>query len=219
MQSAIEDAIRKITAHEVSVVGCGRTDTGVHALYYVAHFESDAVIPDSFNYRLNAVLPPDIAILDSMQVPDAFHARFSALSRTYLYKIHFAKNPFLIHRSWFQHRIPDVEAMNRASELLMTFDDFACFCKQGGDNKTTRCRIMEAVWNQTGDQLQFTIRADRFLRNMVRAIVGTLVEVGNHELELEELREIILSGNRSMAGTSVPAHGLYLSDVRYPDEH
>ena len=215
VQSMIENALKKITGSAIELTGCGRTDTGVHAKCYYAHFELDRKPDKEIVYKLNSVLPPDIAIAYCKRTDNSFHARFDAVSREYRYFIHSQKNPFLINQSYFVSKTLDLEAMNKACEILMEYEDFASFCKKGADNKTTLCKLMEARWEQKKDQLVFTIKADRFLRNMVRAIVGAMVDVGLNKLSLEDFRKIIEAKNNQFTGTSVAACGLYLWDVRY----
>lgn len=215
VQEIIETAYKKITGFDIELTGCGRTDTGVHAKCYYAHFELDEKPDKEIVYKLNSVLPPEVAIEYCKKAEDSFHARFSAISREYRYFIHFQKNPFLINQSYFISKKLDVERMNKACEILKGYDDFASFCKKGADNKTTLCQLMEAKWEQKKDQLIFTIKADRFLRNMVRAIVGAMVDVGLHKLSLDDFREIIEAKNNQFTGTSVAACGLFLWDVRY----
>jgi tRNA pseudouridine38-40 synthase len=215
VQAEIENALKIIAGEKIGIVGCGRTDTGVHAKFYVAHFETEVEFKSNVVYTLNAILPEDIAILDLKKVGDDFHARFSAISREYQYFIHFHKNPFLTGNSWYVNKQLNIELMNKASEILSEYQDFASFCKLGADNKTTICEIQQASWQISDNQLVFTIRADRFLRNMVRAIVGTLMEIGLERMSLIEFRAVIESKNRQNSGTSVPAHALYLTDVKY----
>jgi len=215
VQSMIENALKKVTGLEVDIMGCGRTDTGVHAACYFAHFKLDDEPDSELVYKLNSVLPNDIAIEQCKKADANFHARFDAVSREYRYFIHFQKNPFLINQSYFVSKKLDVERMNKACEILKEYDDFASFCKKGADNKTTLCQLMEAHWEELNHQLIFTIKADRFLRNMVRAIVGAMVDVGLHKISLEDFKNIIEAKNNQFTGTSVAACGLFLWDVRY----
>jgi len=215
IQQTIENVLNILMGKKVEVVGCGRTDTGVHALCYYAHFINDSHPEVTFVYKLNAMLPPDIAIAYCRETDEDYHARFSAKTREYKYFIHDHKDPFLINRSWFFHQPLDLDAMNRACTILMEYDDFASFCKKGADNKTTLCKIYHAQWIKEENRLVFIIRADRFLRNMVRAIVGTMVEIGLHKLDMHEFRLVIEGRDRGNSGASVPACGLYLTDVTY----
>ena len=202
----------------IEVVGAGRTDTGVHAAYYVAHFDTAAPLTDldQVVYKLNKVLPTDIAALGLRAVSDDMHARFSARSRAYRYYIEPTKNPFTTHTAW-QYGVPlDIERMNRAAEVLLTERDFTSFAKLNSNNKTNICRVTEARWERMEDGvLRFTIRADRFLRNMVRAIVGTLVDVGRGRYTEEEFADIVRSRDLSRSSGGAPAEGLFLCEVTY----
>lgn len=201
----------------IETLGCGRTDTGVHASTLFAHFDMDGLIAvDQYTKSLNAILPHDIAVKRIIPVHADAHARFDATLRSYQYHIHFDKNPFLINLSWQIKDKPNVDLMNQAATIIMEYIDFSCFSKSNTQVKTNNCKISRAEWVWDGDKLIFHISADRFLRNMVRAIVGTLLMVGHEEISPEGIRQIIQSQNRSQAGTSVPACGLYLTEVRYP---
>lgn len=217
LQQTIQRCLSTILRQDIGIVGAGRTDTGVHAAYYVAHFDMEGEISDTsdFVYHLNAILPDDISISKAERVEDGAHARFDAVSREYKYYISLSKNPF---RREYSCRLPyplDLEKMNIAAAALLDYEDFACFAKLHSNNKTTICHIEYAFWQQEDDMLIFNIRADRFLRNMVRAIVGTLIDVGRGKISMERFHEIIESGSRSSAGTSVPPQGLFLTDVKY----
>ncbi len=220
VQQTITNAMNDILGRKISLTGCGRTDTGVHATEYYAHFEVEEEIGgeglEHLNFRLNSYLPKDIAIYDIYPVEAGMHARFSALSRTYKYYIHTRKDPFLLDNSWFVYGLDDIEIMNRGSKLLLEYEDFTSFSKLHTQTKNNICHISHALWEREDHRLIFTITADRFLRNMVRAIVGTLVDLGNHKIDLEGLRKIIESHDRSAAGQSVPAQGLFLNRVVYP---
>ena len=218
VQQTVERALSTLLRAETEIVGAGRTDTGVNASYYVAHFDCDRPIDDTERlvYKLNLILPPDIAVGHVAAVADDAHARFSACEREYRYYVERRKNPFTRHTSW-QYYVPlDVDAMNLAAALLPTFDDFTSFAKLNSNNKTNICRISAAGWRESGDVLRFTIRADRFLRNMVRSIVGTLVDVGRGRYTVGEFGEIVASRDLSRSSAGAPAQGLFLSDVRYP---
>ncbi|MCB9252850.1 MAG: tRNA pseudouridine(38-40) synthase TruA [Flavobacteriales bacterium] len=215
VQDCLEDSLTRLLGRSVETIGCGRTDTGVHAKCYYAHFDCDTPLPSSFKQSLNAMLPVDIAIQEQYTVPEEFHARFSATEREYKYYMHFEKDPFLNDLSLYQKRVPKIESMNKASKILFNYNDFECFSKKGADNQTFRCEIRKAEWTNENSQMVFTIRADRFLRNMVRAIVGTLLEIGYGKMEIVDLHTIIKAGKRQNAGTSVQACGLYLTDVLY----
>lgn len=197
-------------------MGAGRTDTGVHAKEMYAHFDFESPF-DTKNliHKLNSFLPKDIVIYDIIPVQNEAHARFDATKRTYEYHINTFKDAFLQDKSWYYHHELDLNLMNEASKLLFNHTDFQCFSKVNTDVNTFDCTIYEAHWQQENDKLVFTITANRFLRNMVRAIVGTLVFVGLHRITLEEFDNIIANKNRSEAGFSVPAHGLYLTKVEY----
>lgn len=199
------------------MMGAGRTDTGVHAKQMFAHFDTEETLESDFLVaKLNSYLPKDIVIYRIIQVSEAAHARFDAVKRTYEYHIHTYKNAFENESSWYFFQNLDLEKMNSAAKMLFDFQDFQCFSKVNTDVKTYNCKIIEANWQQKGEKLIFTIAADRFLRNMVRAIVGTLVEIGSGKKALEDFKNIIESKDRTQAGTSVPAHGLYLTKVEYP---
>lgn len=222
VQTVIEEALEKILRQPAEISGSGRTDTGVHALQQFAHFDAaQALSPGDCQRRLNAVLPEDIAILSVREVSEQAHARFDALSRSYEYHVHQVKNPFMIGQSYFFSVTLNVEVMNEASALIADGRerDYACFCKSGGGQDNDLCRIFSADWQvQDRQRLVFHISANRFLRNMVRAIVGTLLEVGTGRITIQRFREILDSRDRSQAGRSVPAQGLYLSEVTYPQE-
>ncbi|MBC2845518.1 tRNA pseudouridine(38-40) synthase TruA [Winogradskyella flava] len=218
VQEVLEKALCAILRNEVSIIGAGRTDAGVHASQMFAHFDcNDAFDSEHLVYKLNSFLPKDIAIFDIFEVNNEAHARFDALSRTYHYKISTSKNVFDYDFA-YQVQLPlDVHAMNEACNILLEYKDFQCFSKSNTDVKTYYCDIKEAFWTEDPNQLLFTITANRFLRNMVRAVVGTMVNVGLGKLRPTELHNIIASKDRGNAGFSVPAHGLYLVNVEYPE--
>lgn len=220
VQQCLEEALSTILREKISIVGAGRTDAGVHARLMVAHF--DRALPleqlDAFAEKLNRLLPKDISIYKVVQVrPDA-HARFDATSRTYKYYITQYKDPFNFDLVYKMSGSLDFEAMNQACSILFEYTDFTSFSKLHTDVKTNNCRIYQAGWKKEGDVWVFTVQADRFLRNMVRAIVGTLLEVGRGKLTPDGLRRVIEEKNRCSAGTSVPGHALYLVDITYPEE-
>lgn len=216
VQEELEKAISTILREEIKTTGAGRTDTGVHAIKMFAHFDTEQILSEKFPQQLNSFLPPDISVKRIFQVKDDFHARFDATFRTYEYYISLEKNPFTQNSAWQHWKRPlDVEKMNEACKILFEYEDFESFAKIGGDNKTNLCKIYKAEWEQNGSELKFTISANRFLRNMVRAIVGTMVEVGSGKIQPSDLRKIIEDKNRNSAGTSAPAHGLFLVDVGY----
>lgn len=217
VQELLEHALSTLLRNEIAIVGAGRTDAGVHARQLFAHFDIEQEIPSDLVHRLNRFLPEDIAVRGIFQVPEDAHARFSATSRTYEYWVVREKDPFLKDRAYLLQRPLDMDQMNAAAEILKSYEDFECFSKSNTDVRTYNCKISEAFWREEGPLLIFTISADRFLRNMVRAIVGTLLEVGEGKLTVEDVKAIIKSRNRSEAGVSVPAKGLYLTRVEYPD--
>ena len=217
VQAELQRGLSLLLREDISVTGAGRTDTGVHARQMVAHFDTDAEFePATLAKKLNGVLPQDIGVDRVEQVSQDLHARFSATSRTYHYYIHTRKNPFRRHFSLELHYVLDFPLMNEAARILMEYDDFGAFCKAGSDVKTTICHITAAQWHQTAeDAWYFEITANRFLRNMVRAVVGTLVEVGRHRMTLDEFRQVIVGGRRTQAGESMPALALSLEKVVY----
>lgn len=220
VQQRIEEALSTILRRPMSIVGAGRTDAGVHAQLMVAHFDSEEPISDLpfLADKLNRLLPKDIAIDRIVPVAPDAHARFDATSRTYKYYLTAKKNPFNYDLVYRYIGKLDYDLMNEACRVLFEYTDFTSFSKLHTDVKTNNCRIMEAGWKQEGDVWVFTIRADRFLRNMVRAIVGTLLEVGRGKLSLSGFREVIEAKDRGRAGTSAPGHALYLVDVTYPEK-
>ena len=220
VQAELNDKLSTLLSESVNVVGCGRTDTGVHAREFFAHFEVDS-LPFTENdlvYKLNRFLPEDIAIDCIFPVNDEMHARFSAISRTYKYFIARKKSPFDRHFNYFLNVPLDLDAMQQAADIMLGFEDFSSFSKLHTQTVTNLCKITEARWELVQDQLIFTITADRFLRNMVRAIVGTLLEIGMGKLKVGEMQRIIEAKDRSQAGFSVPAKGLFLERVVYPTE-
>ncbi len=218
VQEVIEKALSTLLRTTITIVGAGRTDTGVHAKQIMAHFDVAQELDEAqMRYKLNSILPPAIAIHKVYRVQDEAHARFDATSRAYEYHITLAKNPFLTESAYYMKRASlDISKMNEAAKLLLNYTNFKCFSKSKTDVKTYNCTITEAYWEQRGDHLIFTIAANRFLRNMVRAVVGTLLEVGQGKMAVEEIHEVIKSEDRGKAGCSVPAHGLYLIKVDYP---
>ncbi len=217
VQQVMEEAFGTLLRQVVSLTGAGRTDTGVHAREMVAHADFEpGLITEDLVYRLNALLPDDIAVYQIVSVQEGAHARFDAVERTYEYHVVTHKDPFCMDTAYMLKQAPDLKAMNHAASLLLDFEDFQCFSKSNSDVKTFRCNISQAKWTRDGHQLVFTITADRFLRNMVRAIVGTLLEVGQGKLNPQDVKGIIKSKDRARAGVSVPAKGLYLTRVVYP---
>lgn len=219
VQAELEKALSTLLRTDISTTGAGRTDTGVHASFFVAHFDSvqkNLNWDQKFLISLNELLPKDIAVKEIVAVVPEAHARFSALSRTYEYRISRFKDPFSLDSSWLFKAPLDVDAMKEASSTLLYFSDFTSFSKLGSDVKTNNCKIFFALWESQQSQLVFTIRADRFLRNMVRAIVGTLIDVGRGKTSVEGFQRIIKAKDRSMAGTSAPPEGLFLTSIEYP---
>ena len=216
VQEVLENALSTMLREQIKITGAGRTDTGVHAKKIFAHFDTDKDINENLTYQLNSFLPQDISIKRVFNVEDDFHARFDATFRTYEYKISLDKNPFTQDSSWqIWKRHLDINLMNEACEILFQYQDFTSFSKLHTGNKTNNCKIYKAFWEKDGSELKFTISADRFLRNMVRAIVGTMVEIGNGKIRPKDLRNIIEDKNRNSAGTSAPPQGLFLVDVGY----
>ena len=218
VQGELQRVLSTLLRQEISITGAGRTDAGVNARLMVAHFDTGQPIADieRFIHGLNALLPPDIAIYNVVPVHDEAHARFDATSRTYKYFAVTRKDPFRYPLSWKCPPDLDFELMNQAAARLLDYTDFTSFSKLHTDVKTNNCRITHAQWTQEDEHWVFTITADRFLRNMVRAIVGTLVEVGRHKMTIEEFCQVIERKDRCAAGTSMPGHALFLWDITYP---
>jgi tRNA pseudouridine38-40 synthase len=215
VQQKIEESLQILLRRPVAITGAGRTDAGVHARMMVAHFDWDGVFIELTD-KLNRILPPDISIQKIIQVQPEAHARFDAISRTYQYYVSFHKDPFDYPFHYRLNRPLNFDLMNKAASVLLEYTDFTSFSKLHTDVKTNLCRIIQAGWKQTGDIWVFTITADRFLRNMVRAIVGTLFDVGLGKLSIEGFREVIEVKNRTKAGTSVPGNALFLTNIDYP---
>lgn len=220
VQECVEKALTLLLRRDTPIVGAGRTDTGVHARLMVAHFDTEEALrdPQGLVEKMNRVLPRDIAIYKIVPVrPDA-HSRFDALSRTYRYYLIDRKDPFFGMYAWRYHGNLDFEKMNEAASCLFRYTDFTSFSKLHTDVKTNNCRIMKACWKKENDLWVFEIKADRFLRNMVRAIVGTLYEVGRGKLSVEDFCQVIEDKDRGRAGASVPGNALFLVDIEYPKE-
>jgi len=218
VQEEINNAFSKILRHPIETMGSGRTDTGVHASQQFLHFDTHVeIIKSDFLKRANSVLPKDIAIYDIREVLDSAHARFEALWRSYEYHITLRKEPFLEEQAWYCLYKVDVEKMNEAAALLLDHTDFECFSRVKTNVNNFNCKIKSAYWEQKSQHLIFHITANRFLRGMVRAIVGTLVQVGMDKIDHEDFKMILLSQKRSKAGSSAPPHGLFLSKVTYPE--
>ncbi|MDO4311125.1 MAG: tRNA pseudouridine(38-40) synthase TruA [Prevotella sp.] len=218
VQAELQRALTILLRRETTVVGAGRTDAGVHARMMVAHFDTETALEDCRQtvYRLNRILPRDISVSRVEQVAEDMHARFSATSRTYHYYIHTRKDPFYRAYSCELHYELDFEAMNGAAAVLMEYEDFGAFCKSHADVKTTLCHVTAARWHRTSDHSwYFEITANRFLRNMVRAVVGTLIDVGRHRLTIDDFRCVVEGRHRTEAGESMPGGALFLEDIRY----
>lgn len=222
VQETLNNGLKTIFRKTINVIGCGRTDTGVHAWQFYAHFDLDTkltikAINKSVD-KLNALLPKDIVIFDLIPVTNEASTRFDAISRTYKYHIITSKNPF--EEEFAYHFVLgnlNIDLMNKGAKILLNYSDFTSFSKLHTQVKTNNCKIYSALWEEKNKKFIFTITADRFLRNMVRAIVGTLIDVGRGKTSLKEFIDIIESKNRSNAGYSVPAKGLFLNEVKYPD--
>ena len=216
VQQKVNNALSIMLQTEITVVGAGRTDTGVHASQMFAHFDVDQELVENVVFKLNSILPEDIVIYNVFSVDQELHARFNAISRSYAYKICLGRDPFLLDFAWQIHSQKfDLDLMNEAAKLLLEYQDFESFSKVKTDVYTFNCDITKAVWVEKENELTFYISANRFLRNMVRAIVGTLLEVGSGKKTVEDFKEIIESKNRSKAGLSVPAKGLFLTAIKY----
>lgn len=221
VQEKLEWALSTLLREQISVTGAGRTDAGVHARMMVAHFDTltmdnGQLTMEDLAYKLNRLLPQDIAVQKVEKVSDEMHARFSAKWRTYHYYIHTCKNPFLRAYSCEIHYPLDFAAMNEAGRLLTSYDDFGAFCKSGADVKTTLCQVTKAEWVQTSPATwYFEITANRFLRNMVRAVVGTMIDVGRGRLSVEEFCKVIEGKRRAEAGESMPGNALFLEKIEY----
>ena len=220
VQETVEKAFSTILRKKISVIGAGRTDTGVHSSFFVLHFDTEEEISDTRQLvsRMNSLLPSDIAFQKIWGVPVDAHARFSAISRTYHYYIASVKDPFHTDTAFYYHGKLDMDSMNEAAKLLFKYDDFTSFSRLHTDVKTNLCKIIQSEWVLEGHVIVFKIKADRFLRNMVRAIVGTLLETGKGKISTDDFRDIIEKKHRGSAGPSAPAKGLFLVDVEYPEE-
>jgi len=221
VQKILEDALSVVFNEKISTTGAGRTDSGVHAIIFCAHFDtiqSDLTSVKNIIFRLNSYLPKDISVNSIRKVQPDANARFSAISRTYKYYISQIKDPFFESSSWFMNGNIDISLMNKACEILLSHSDFTSFSRLHSDTKTNICKIYFTEWEETENRLIFTITADRFLRNMVRAIVGTMIEIGLGKTGLKEFEQIIIDKDRCRAGKSAPAKGLFLSDIEYPEE-
>ncbi len=216
VQQMLMQALKMLLREDIELTGAGRTDTGVHAKEMYAHFDTATLLDVALTrYRINAILPDDIAVSEIFEVHPRAHARFDAISRSYEYHIHTEKDVFLADYSYYLKRMPEITKMNIAAKILLQHTDFQCFSKTKTEVNNFNCSITKAVWKQDGSKLVFEITANRFLRNMVRAITGTLLEIGFGKINTEEFQQILDSKDRSKAGTSVPSHGLFLTNVLY----
>ncbi|PBQ31742.1 tRNA pseudouridine(38-40) synthase TruA [Sphingobacteriaceae bacterium] len=223
VEQVLEEKLSMLLKEKIDLVGCGRTDSGVHAKNYVAHFDSHCVDlienKDHWIYKFNTILPPTIAIQNIQKVKDTSHARFEATQRVYYYYVNQHKNPFRDSFSWYVYGELDFEVMNRAAATLLEYEDFTSFSKVNTQNKTNNCKITKAVWQKSAEhEWRFTISADRFLRGMVRAIVGTLVMVGKNKITISDFKKIIEAKDRRVAGNNAPANALFLTGIKYPKE-
>lgn len=219
VQAELNNALEKLVGAPIETVGSGRTDTGVHAKQQIVHMDvSKEIDPILTKKKLNAILPIDISIKNIVKVDSSFHARFSAMSRTYEYYITSVKDPFLVDLAYYLYHPLDIEKMNKAASKLLLYDDFSSFCKSNSSVSHHLCKVTLAKWVQTNSIIQFQITANRFLRGMVRTIVGTLIKIGMNDIQISDFEEIIRNKNRQNAGVSAPACGLFLTEVKYPLE-
>ena len=219
VQQLLNKALSLKTGGDIETTGSGRTDKGVHALQQFAHFDIEKKINEKqLAFQLNRVLPNDIVVRDIYEVNSDAHARYDAINRSYLYKINQIKDPFLINTSYYRRGDLDLKRMNQAAGLLMGKQDFESFSKVKTDVNHFICTISKSEWAQMGDQVYYSVTADRFLRGMVRTFVGTMLDIGTGKINLEDLKKIITSLDRKKAGRAVPAHGLFLTEVKYPPE-
>jgi tRNA pseudouridine38-40 synthase len=215
VQETVEDNLSKLMSETTEIVGCGRTDAGVHAKKYYAHFDSEKELPENFLYRINNMLPGDISVYDILTVKSDAHARFDAVNRTYKYFIHFQKNPFIEDQSYLLSHEPDIQKMNHCIQQLFGEHDFSAFEKKGSDNKTSVCKLENAYWQKTENGLVFTITANRFLRNMVRRITAALLMVGLDKMDEQEVITAVLNKELLNVKMAVPAKGLFLWNIEY----
>ncbi|OIQ29557.1 MAG: tRNA pseudouridine(38-40) synthase TruA [Bacteroidetes bacterium MedPE-SWsnd-G2] len=218
VQEKLEEGLSQLLQESIAVMGAGRTDSGVHAKQMFAHFDCDGIKDITMlTFKLNSFLPIDIAVHEIFEVNQDAHARFDAVSRSYKYRVATQKSPFNYDFAYYLKQPLDIDKMNEACLLLFNYIDFQCFSKSNTDVKTYNCKLTKAIWTKEENELVFTISADRFLRNMVRAIVGTMINIGLGKIEVSQLNSIIESKDRNKAGYSVPAKGLYLTEVVYPE--
>lgn len=219
VQEVLEARLAQLVGTHVEVVGAGRTDTGVHASRYVAHFDAPTLrMPLArMEYALNGILPSDISVYSLQETHPEFHARFDAIARTYRYVIARTKDPFSLGLAYQCAHALDYDLMQQGAHSLLRYTDFASFCKAGADNKTTICHLMRSEWTVEDAQWVYTVQANRFLRNMVRALVGTLLDLGRGRISLDQLHDIVAAADRGRAGASAPPEGLYLAQIDYPE--
>jgi tRNA pseudouridine38-40 synthase len=217
VQDVLSEHISVVLAEEVQLHGCGRTDAGVHAKNYFLHFDTKQKLNRDFVHKMNGFLPEDIAVHAIFLNKERIHARYDALQRSYEYWISTKKNPFMNGLAVFMNEVADIELMNEASAILQEYEDFESFSKSNNSHSHYLCTLYEAQWRREKELLIFRITANRFVRSMVRMIVGTILMIGNKKITIREFRSIIEAKNRQLAGKSVPAHGLYLVDVIYPE--
>jgi len=218
VQGVLEKALSNVLCAKIDILGSGRTDTGVHAASQIVHLDSPREFDPLLIFRINGYLPKDICIKSARLVRDDAHARFDAISRAYIYRITLVKNPFEIGLAYYFYPPIDVDQMNKAAALLLQYEDFESFSKVHTDVTSFNCTIFHAYWERNGDMLYFHVKANRFLRGMVRTLVGTMLEVGKGRMSLDEFVQIILAKDRKRAGISAPPEALYLSEVEYPAE-
>lgn len=218
VQERLNEAIKILAKEDVESIGCGRTDTGVHATQFFAHFDLQSQIADTtqFTFQLNALLSLDIRVYDIIAVENEAHARFDATKRSYSYYILLEGDPFLNDYAWHFNRVLDINSMNIAAQRCLQQTNFACFSKSGGQQLTTNCQLLDCRWLPEGKMLRFTVTSNRFLRGMVRAMVGTFIEVGLKKITHSDFESILISGDRKLAGQAVPAKGLFLEEIVYP---
>ncbi len=217
IQGALEDAMRILFRQSISLTGASRTDAGVHALQNFLHFDTDIIISDKHIYNLNSILPNTIVVKGIYIVPSSAHCRFDAIKRSYIYKMHIQKSPFLEGRSWYYPFPVSVMALQASADSLLTYTNYESFSKKSTSVNTFECNITRAQWVQEASLITFNIDANRFLRGMIRGLVGTMLQVGRGQISLEVFHDIIMSKNEQNVDFSTPAHGLYLSQIQYPD--
>ena len=217
VQGALEKAMETLYRIPIALTGASRTDAGVHAFQNFLHFDTEIAILPKHIYNLNAILPNSVVVKGIYQVPDTAHSRFDAIKRGYIYKIHTSKNPFLEGRSWYYPFPLDLNLMQAAANTLLTYTDFESFSKKNTQVNTFQCAITKANWTLNGADIQFDIHSNRFLRGMIRGLVGTMLQVGRGQISIEEWHEIVASKDEQRVDFSTPAYGLYLSEIIYPD--